>query len=499
MKKRVLSLLLASTMAVGALSAGTCVASAEESEPDHIIMTYLTTGSTPADLEMVQDAVNEISIAEINVEVEFKVISISETFTNYSLWVASGEQVDLMCIAFQSLNTYANSGQILALDEYLESDGTYISELAEEFPLYDGAVINGSTYGVTPVMPCYGFRGGMVIREDYFEELGVEQQDQYTWDEITEILTAVKENHSDCYPACILGSSIGSTATNYGFFAELDYLGASSASGVLTSADSTEIVNIYATEEYKEFLYLMREWYELGLILPDAATTDSTATELMSSGKTCANPMNQQPVQLLTEASYGWNSVSLNMTEGYYPSASASAGTYWTIPITSENPEAAMKFLNLMYENQDVADLLKTGIEGVHYVTTDEDYVVAYPDGITSENTTYYEPLGLYGDRRYELAYSAGASIEENDAWTANNLSKQYMSVGYNYDTSNMTNQIIAVNSVLDQYLPSLETGSVEDVDTIYEQFLSALEVAGINDIIADNQAQFDAWLAENN
>ena len=242
----------------------------------------------------------------------------------------------------------------------------------------------------------------------------------------------------------------------------------------------------------------MREWQEKGLILPDAATTDATIPELMTSGKTCANIGNLQPVQLNSAPSYGWDSVAMNMTEGYYPAATASTETYWTIPVTSENPDAAMKFLNLMYEDQDVADLLKNGIEGVHYVKTDEDLVIEYPEGVTAETSTYMEPLGLYGDRRKEMQYSSVVSAAENEAWTENNMKKKYKSVGYSYDTTDMTNQIIAVNSVIDQYLPSLETGSVEDVDSAYEDFLNALDAAGINDIIADNQAQFDAWLAEN-
>lgn len=45
-------------------------------ETDHVIMTYLTLGETPADLQAVQDAINEISTKEINVEVELKPVAI---------------------------------------------------------------------------------------------------------------------------------------------------------------------------------------------------------------------------------------------------------------------------------------------------------------------------------------------------------------------------------------------------------------------------------------
>ncbi len=91
-------------------------------EIEHIIMTYLTVGMTPQDLGKVQDAVNEISREKIGVEVEFKDVAIPDTFSNYSLWIGSGEQIDLMQIAFQGINNYVNSGQLLALDDMMKND-----------------------------------------------------------------------------------------------------------------------------------------------------------------------------------------------------------------------------------------------------------------------------------------------------------------------------------------------------------------------------------------
>ena len=43
-----------------------------------------------------------------------------------------------------------------------------------------------------------------------------------------------------------------------------------------------------------------------------------------------------------------------------------------------------------------------------------------------------------------------------------------------------------------------MKTISGSNTDEItYNEFIQKLEANGINDIIADNQAQFDAWLAE--
>ena len=84
-----------------------------------------------------------------------------------------------------------------------------------------------------------------------------------------------------------------------------------------------------------------------------------------------------------------------------------------------------------------------------------------------------------------------------NEAYTQEAMANPTKAVGYAYNTINMATKIANVDAVLTQYLPTLESGSESDLDSMYEQFLADLENAGINDIIADNQAQFDEWLAQ--
>ena len=52
-----------------------------------------------------------------------------------------------------------------------------------------------------------------------------------------------------------------------------------------------------------------------------------------------------------------------------------------------------MKFLNLLYSDAEVEDLICNGIEGVHYQVT-EDGKYTYPDGVDFANSTYYPNIG---------------------------------------------------------------------------------------------------------
>ena len=136
------------------------------------------------------------------------------------------------------------------------------------------------------------------------------------------------------------------------------------------------------------------------------------------------------------------------------------------------------------------------GIEGEHYVVTDaENNVIGFPEGVDATNSTYYNQLGLWGDRRFEYVWSEKQTQAVNAPFSEAALKNQSQAVGYAYDATAMATQISAIQSVITEYCRALESGSV-DVDTVLPEFISRLEAAGINEVIADNQAQFDAWRA---
>lgn len=62
----------------------------------------------------------------------------------------------------------------------------------------------------------------------------------------------------------------------------------------------------------------------------------------------------------------------------------------WAMPVSAKYPEKAMSFLNLLYTDKTVIDLMAWGIEGVDYVIIDaENDIIAYPEGIDSKNVGF--------------------------------------------------------------------------------------------------------------
>ena len=507
MKKKILSLVLMATMGLSLLAG--CGSStttstdssstAESGDVDHIVVTWVYYTEAAPDLEAVTEAINEISIPEIGVEVEFMPISIGDTFTKYGTYIASGEQIDLMNIMFQDPLQYYNNGSIEPLNDLLSQYGSTITTLAEDYPIT--ASVDGEVYGVAPLDPYYGSQGCIYVKEDYVDaitDLVSDDPDHvYSYDELTAIFAAIKEAYPDVYPLNLNGNEISSSSLLSSFVSgiEADKAGGDFGNGVFIGTDSETVVDYFETEEYYNYLVQVKEWADAGYVMPDAAVTDSTSTELLNSGVAATALTNYNPIILADEqANMGENCAILKTTEPYY-TATAAASVCWTVPVTAANPEAAVKFLDLLYSNSEVTNLCMWGIEGTHYVTTDVEQVIAFPDGVTPENSGYYNTFGVWGDRRNCYVWSEVATSEPNEVFTNEAYSNKTAAgeINYIYDSTAMTNTIANIDTVITQYAPALECGTVSDLDATYNEFISALKAAGIDEVIADNQAQYDA------
>lgn len=459
----------------------------------HIVVTYLTTGVTPPALEEVQDAVNAITTKEIGVEIELRPMSAYDALAQLSVQVAGGDDLDLVMLLLQNIASWSAQGLLEPLDDYLAADAPYISEMRKEVDLCAGSYADGNVYGLLPVSQYYGNCCGFVVAKTYLDEIGFDHDVDkvYTLDEVHDVLAAIKEKHPDMYPNGTLSQGTGSMAGMAAI--PLDYLGGNDCSGALIGMDSTQIVNLYTTPEYESFVRTMRQWYEEGLSYPDAAVTSATTTELLASGTVAGYFMSGHPSVLSDVA--GYELVALRTSA---PSliSTGSIASFWALPITCSDPDAAIRFLDYTYSNHDLANLIMMGIEGEHYVVTDaENNVIGFPEGVDATNSTYYNQLGLWGDRRFEYVWSEKQTQAVNAPFSEAALKNQSQAVGYAYDATAMATQISAIQSVIAEYCRALESGSV-DVDTVLPEFISRLEAAGINEVIADNQAQFDAWRA---
>ena len=491
MAKKILSIALALVFALS-MCAAFGEAGKWEDEVSHVIMLYLTAGVTPKDLGEVQDKMNERTIPEIGVEIELRPVSFFDSAALFPAWLTNGEVFDLFFPFMQDPFSYTSSGSILPIDEYLtEENAPHLLALdAEGTGVLSNCVLDGKTWGVQPVPKAINGTGGAyIIQKKYVDETGWDYDPEtvYSLDDLGELFALIAEKFPDVYPCGIITS--GTTDTNFSYTDNVvDPLGSSKVySGALIGLDGTTIENVFATEEYRDFLEHMRAWNLAGYIHPDANVSDSDAYSLMKAG--------------VITGRFFFNSFGGIEPDEYmikltpiYKKSEAFGGMF--LSRTSANPEAAVRFLDMLWSDVELVNLLQLGIEGKHWVMLDESIgLIGFPEGVDANNSGYANPLGLYGDKRQIYVSTPDNTLEEAQVFGAEAISHPTQGVGVAYNGNAVSNELSAVAAVVAQYVPTLECGAV-DIDTYLPQFLTALEAAGIDTIIADKQAQFDNAVA---
>lgn len=157
-----------------------------------------------------------------------------------------------------------------------------------------------------------------------------------------------------------------------------------------------------------------------------------------------------------------------------------------------------MQVLNEMYTNPDVANLLIYGIEGKYYEVVDEENdLIDYPEGVTSDSlgwtiTAWHFPNELIAHKWV----TDGAGIwDETRAF--NEACHPSQAKGFVWDSSNVTNEIVACTTVKNKYKKGLDCGDV-DPDTVWDEMKAEYEEAGIQKILDEKQNQLNAWLEAN-
>ena len=473
------------------------VTTAANEEPYEIVMTFVTVGTDPADLSKVEAAISEYTLKEINCTVKFKPVSITELTTQYNLWTSSGEKVDLLFLFLSDLGSYVNEGKIIQLEDLVQYAPT-ITEDSKSSPFLKGGYYNNQLYAIPVINPAQGEGKAMYARTDLLEEAGYEKKDLYTYEDLDAIFSKIHAAHPDL---TVLARAGAITQTYANYFVNYDNLGnGSAAAGVLmdVGSDNTKVVNLFETEEYKEMLKWQRQWYQAGYISKDAATTSDNATDWVKAGRCAGFFVGDDTIgnEANNEASTGYDLTQLNIKPTY-----VTTNTYnqlrWCITSMSERPDKVMQFLDLFYNDEYLINLIQNGIEGTHWVKTDDAKIIDFPDGINGTNTPFSNPLGIYGDKRnlYMFVPNTPDFYSISEQYTADALTKPSIALGYSFVSDDYTTEIAAISSVLSQYLTTLEYGTV-DIDDVYPEFIAALKDAGIDKVIAANQQQLDEWLA---
>ena len=558
MKKRVLALFLATTMAAGltacggssdtaataakepAAEAGAETDAAEEggeaaatgdawdawSEVDtseHVVINYMTTGDKPSgELAATVDAalaeLNDILTEKINAELQIYYISWTDYLSNYNLTLAQMDgSVDLVGTASDWLDAWPNAknGAFLELSEEMlqtYAPKTWASVSPEHWELckYDGEIY---------LMPEDNYaqwtNHGFIYRMDWAKEAGLADGVQ-SWEDLTTYFKYVKETYPDITPWDSDGTQYGQMAggwiTSHSDYVSIDGISANAMWGG-TKDDLYTIYSPYMTEtdSLVEYAKMMKEWDEIGVWQTDVLNnTASTNRDDYRVGKVAAEQHHTQT----------WTDLVSHTTQNtiYDTDEDAETGFFYfgqetgnvvalnithgamAVSAGSENPERALMVYDMIRNDPECYQLLCYGQEGVSWEKTD-DGMKTTPEGYNADTQNVNGVTNFWWGRNDDLEIrDASRNWEKIDALYAEYDSKK---IDYPYgqfilNNDNIQSYIANINEIYTNYMKQISFGKYPGTaEEIVAEFQQALKDAGIDIVTEEIQRQIDEVYGE--
>ncbi len=515
MKKKLMSLLLTTVLLVSLLAG--CGQDANKSkEEDKSTETNTTTGDKTSenseetksypvvrvpysivfdsfDADAIQDALNEIMREKAGAEIELVGIEFGNWSTQLNLMLTGGENsLDLFSsFWYTSVNNLAANGQAVALDELLASDGQGILDLYDGLEAYlDCGKINGQIYGI-PSIYAWSSENLYLVRTEDSESANIDWSKVNDLDGVTDAMISMKEANPDKY-------YIPGSTDPYWIPKSIDYLGDTNYLGVLADpTNSTTIENYYESDYFVDFANHIKTWKENNLFSPDPLSNNQPTLMSLLLGIANGTLGYSWDATVSTKSTSVQNGIDLVGAAITEPLATTGdVTTYmWHISPFSDNPEAAMRVLNVLFTDPEAAQIAANGIEGLEYVL-DENGQMNYPEGKTMAdigwaaasmaywpNVTLCKTWSFEPENIYEQMFEKNASAEKS------------LALGFQFDSTSVADQMTACANVVAQYYIPIMYGEV-DIDSSLQEFNKQLYASGLQDIIDAKQEQLDAWLA---
>ena len=547
MKKKLVSLLLATTMVAGLVGCGssnggssdtsattdtksetsatTADTSSTEAAPtetadidtsEHVVITYMTTGGSDegnGNADMLAK-LNEILTEKVNAELKIYHIDWTNYLSVYNLTLAQMDgSVDLVGTASDWLDAWPNAknGAFLELSEDMLK--TYAPKTWESVPAehWDLCKYNGEIYLMPEDNYAQWTNHGFAYRLDWAKEAGLTDGVK-SWEDLTTYFKYVKETYGNDLKylwdsdGTQYNQMVGGWITSHSNYVAIDGLN----SGAMWGGSKDDLYTVYSpymtdTDSLVEYANLMKEWNEIGVFPTNVLNnTSSQNRDEYRVGQVaveqhhtqtwtdlCSHTSNNTIYDTDEDAETGFfyfgeetgNVVALSITHG---AMAVSAG--------SKNPERALMVYDLLRNDPECYRLFNYGIEGVQYAI-DENGMKYTPD--TYDSTTQEIQTNFWWGRNDDLELK-----DATKNWDAiDKLYAEYDSLKIDYpygqfipDVDDIQGKIDNVSSVQEEYMKQISfglySGSAEDIVAEYQ---AALEKAGINDVTAALQSQIDA------
>lgn len=450
------------------------------------------------------------------VHLEFETPVVGEEQTAFNLMIASGELPDIICYPnyySDGLDAAIDDGYYLDLTPYLD---TYLANYdaarnTSEVWQKDTVTDTGRTAALYTLLDRTKTEGGgaawggLQIRQDWLDDLGLEVPTTYA--ELEEVLTAFKEEKGAYAPLALCSKG------NY-------YYGEMSAGFGVTddfmNVDGTVAAG-FITDEWREYLRLMNDWYEKGLIDPDFMTNSRwmVDTELVTTGAsgvwwsmyTMPSAYEATDENMVVAALPSPKMNEDDILHFRLPDSQDSYGV--AISANCEHVEIALQWLDYLY-TEEGARLANYGVEGDTY-TVDADGEIDYtdkilhnPDGLTvtqalMANTLVPDKIPYLRDAARESKVMPEKDQQFIKIWSAEDHLDDWVMPSKLTMTSDESTELASMYTDIQTYYKEAScqfiTGVLDIDSDDWNNYVEVIKGMGIDRCVEIEQAALDRYL----
>lgn len=459
-----------------------------------------------------------------NIHIEFQHPATGNETTAYNLLFASGDLPDMISHTNPGypggLDACIDDGYILDLTDLVpEYCPNYMAALEDFSSKYDENVMRSAYTGggrigaVGQLMQePQGPWAGLYVRGDWLEACGLDTPE--TFDDWEEMLTAFKDEMGATAPMLLFKNGYDST-----FNSLVMGFGITSA---WYQVDG-QVKFGPAEEGWRDYVTLMHDWYEKGLIDPDFMASTSAAsflpdTAMITTGKTGAFVGMYTNVAMWEAAIEGDED---NFVPVYTPMkeagqthdfqgvtlSGASATMGLSISANSEYAEECLKLFDYWF-SEEGAEFCNWGVEGDTFELDEEgehhftDKILKNPDGLSYAQAQAYFTMPpawpVYQDWTRELESVPAKDVVSFDVWgqgTNDMAMPAPASLGMTPEQNAEYSTIMTdVQTAVDEATPQFISG-VRSLDE-YDAYLETLQTLNIDRVVEIVQEAYDAFMS---
>ena len=456
-------------------------------------------GSTPNDMDQITELANEY-LKPFNTNIEFNIMAWSDYQDLYSLNLTSGTNIDAIFTApWCYLWTEASKGSFLTLTDDFISSYMPLTHRLQIPESWGGVKLNGNIVAI-PQNTTNPNGKIVAIRQDLAEKYGISELK--SWEDYKNYCLTIAEKETP-ESGILAMAAAGSNPELWDVYRQqYDTMPAMTDGTIVYYYKYTgeiptydEIEFAYTTDYFLSFCKEMKEMADAGVWSRSALTNEISAADSFGA---------------LASASMAWNTSVFNgienceKTEGVVGAAyditqkNFSIGEPYNnndiaITASSVHPERTAMVLDIIKNDTYLRNLFRLGIEGVHYtmdangVYTELDKAEDYPA----------DSLSLCWAIKTGDITQGGADPRKQaiiDEETAKMVACP--TEGFVFDDTPVAFEVSAVNTVLDEYVKSLQLGLLDDIEGSIATMMEQAKASGLDKVEEEFKKQYEAWYA---